>query len=394
MRQRPYRNWPVVGRHAPKFRARYQHGACAQIRAAESREHAGRSGANDDDVSHLGYSSPSLLRHLEADIVGDDRARSHRQLLGGYHAQSDEGDFVFPDRSQELLDELDGEKLPGAAAIAESERRVAGGIDYRACLTLNYGIHSAKRTVGQLRLAPVSDGEGFFVEGTLRQPRLPAFGLVIIHSRRRRFVAIRIELFRIAPVSGIHARFQVWGNDDAVRRAQKLPLSFHTGNAPSVGRDGSEQLHHKPIQGSERTAVRFVRFILHHPLEPRSNDWIALHWPQPRHDVVDRVAPLAQCNEVVEALKDDVLLAEILSQLSVLKPVVDKCPVCIGHLAVDDRLHADVKPILERLAQFAHAHIVVMDDLQCGERKSENGVKAGPELPDLLRDGIPRDSEM
>src|SRR5215831_14631298 len=56
MRQRPHRNWSVVGRHAAKFRARHQHGARAQIRAAESREHAGRSGANDDDVSHLVYS--------------------------------------------------------------------------------------------------------------------------------------------------------------------------------------------------------------------------------------------------------------------------------------------------------------------------------------------------
>src|SRR5215472_11743722 len=114
---------PSLAAMPPKFRARHQHGARAQIRTAESREHTGRSGANDDDVSHLGYSSPSLLRHLEADIVGDEGARSYGQLLGICHAQSDEGDFVFPDRSQELLDELHCEKLPGAATIAESETR-------------------------------------------------------------------------------------------------------------------------------------------------------------------------------------------------------------------------------------------------------------------------------
>src|SRR5215469_7709522 len=193
----------------------------------------------------------SLLRPLETDIVGDDGARSYGQLLGICHAQSDEGDFVFPDRSQELLEELHGEKLPGAAAIAESERRVAGCIDHRACLTVNYGIHSTKRTVGQLRLAPVSDCEGFFVEGTLRQSRLPAFGLVIIHSRRGRFVAIWIELFWIAPVPRVCARFQVWGNDEAVRRAQQLPLPFHRGNAAGIGGDCSEQLHHKPIEWSK-----------------------------------------------------------------------------------------------------------------------------------------------
>src|SRR6516164_6552416 len=59
----------------------------------------------------FGYSSQIGLARwrfcpLEADIVRDDRARPYGQFLRIGKAKLDELDPVFPDPSQELLDEL------------------------------------------------------------------------------------------------------------------------------------------------------------------------------------------------------------------------------------------------------------------------------------------------
>ena len=45
---------------------------------------------------------------------------------------------------------------------------------------------------------------------------------------------------------------------------------------------------------------------------------------QLQHDVVNRVAPLAERREIVEALEDDVLLPEILALAAVLRPVINE----------------------------------------------------------------------
>src|SRR5262249_707929 len=53
MGQGPHRNGSVVGGHAAKFTARYQHSACAQVRSTEGSEHTRGSSANNDEVDHL-----------------------------------------------------------------------------------------------------------------------------------------------------------------------------------------------------------------------------------------------------------------------------------------------------------------------------------------------------
>ena len=81
--------------------------------------------------------------------------------------------------------------------------------------------------------------------------------------------------------------------------------------------------------GVNATAVGLVRPILHRPLEPRPDVRVAVGRLQPRHHIVDHVAPLAERQEVVEALEDDVLPAEVLAQLAILQPVVDERPIGI-----------------------------------------------------------------
>ncbi len=84
---------------------------------------------------------------------------------------------------------------------------------------------------------------------------------------------------------------------------------------------------------------------------------------QARHDVVGHIAQLAECQEIVEALEDDVLPTEVRAQPAVLQPVVDERSIGIRDSPIDDGLHTAVNPLLERLARVAHTHVVVTDDL-------------------------------
>lgn len=61
MSERPHRNRSVIGSHASKCIAAYQHGARAQVRCPESRQRSRRSSAYHQHVCHRGARS---LRHL------------------------------------------------------------------------------------------------------------------------------------------------------------------------------------------------------------------------------------------------------------------------------------------------------------------------------------------
>src|SRR5215472_699632 len=63
--------------------------------------------------------------------------------------EANELDPVPPGVSQAILDELDGHHLAAAAAVAESERRVAGRVAYRVRRAVDHSVDSAECAVGQ-----------------------------------------------------------------------------------------------------------------------------------------------------------------------------------------------------------------------------------------------------
>jgi hypothetical protein len=70
--QGPYRNRSVVGRHPAEFPAGHNRRSRAQISGSESGQHASRSRANDDNVSHF---FSCCLPDAEA-LTSDQRLKS------------------------------------------------------------------------------------------------------------------------------------------------------------------------------------------------------------------------------------------------------------------------------------------------------------------------------
>src|SRR5437879_4297808 len=104
------------------------------------------------------YSPLRLARHCEGDVVVDDCSRSYWQSFGRLEVKQRERDPVIPGLSQHLH-ELHGEMLATAAAVAESERRVARRVTHRVRRPVDTAVHRAERAVRQLHIAPVFDGE-------------------------------------------------------------------------------------------------------------------------------------------------------------------------------------------------------------------------------------------
>ena len=75
---------------------------------------------------------------------------------------------------------------------------------------------------------------------------------------------------------------------------------------------------------------------------------------QSRHDTEDRVAPLAQRHEIVEALEDHVLLAEMRAVAGILKPVPNKSLLGMSNAPICDVVEPLVYPLLEEGEQRAH----------------------------------------
>src|SRR5215208_1042461 len=138
---------------------------CAQARAPlrHVRTGAGTSPARPSPTRGLyGVASP------ESNHVVDDGARPDchaRWLIEVELVKLNPG---CPGQAQERFDELHVEQLPGAAAVAEAERRVSGGVAYGVGRAVDHAIDGAKYAVGQLRPAAVLDGERRRREGAAR----------------------------------------------------------------------------------------------------------------------------------------------------------------------------------------------------------------------------------
>src|SRR5215813_3668406 len=112
--------------------------------------------------------------------------------------------------------------LPGAAAVAEAEWRIAGRVDHRVGNAVDLAIDGTKCRVGHFYIATVFDRKGFLGERTPCQPDLPDPGLIVSRTGWCRLVAIRIESVRVAPVPAVHACRQVGGGNAAELGAEQM----------------------------------------------------------------------------------------------------------------------------------------------------------------------------
>ena len=81
-------------------------------------------------------------------------------------------------------------------------------------------------------------------------------------------------------------------------------------------------------------------------VEGRAHSGVAAVLVEARHDAEDRIAPLAERHEIVEAFEDDVLLGEIFPVARVLEPVIGDGLVGVGDPAVLDVLEPLVDPLV------------------------------------------------
>jgi hypothetical protein len=115
-------------------------------------------------------------------------------------------------------------------------------------------------------------------------------------------------------------------------------------DAATVRRDHAEQFHDEQLQRRERRAAGPIEISAHGLLKGRPHGRIAAVFSEPRHDAENRVAPLAERDEIVEALKDDVLLAEVAAVAGILQPVPSHGLFRVFHLAGLDVADAFVDP--------------------------------------------------
>ena len=87
-------------------------------------------------------------------------------------------------------------------------------------------------------------------------------------------------------------------------------------------------------------------------------------------------------------------MGEMLSIPCVLEPVPGDGLVGIGGASALEILEPLVDPLLERVEQFAHLHVVLVDDLARRVAIGEHGVEALADLPHPGGDRIPLHAEM
>ena len=180
-------------------------------------------------------------------------------------------DVVPPHLAEYILDEVQRQEFAGAAAVAEAEGRVAGGVADRVgpcrrprrrrrqtrCWSAPPGGRRGRRTVpggkGQ-RASPTSFDLASSLSG----------------ARRRHLVAVRIELVRVGPVPGISARRQVGGDDQASPReaADRAAIARRSKGSPRWGRSCGTAPS-RTVERGEGAAVGLVGTVRHRLLEPR-----------------------------------------------------------------------------------------------------------------------------
>src|SRR4051812_14299720 len=101
-----------------------------------------------------------LAMSLERNVVVEDGSRIHGYLVWRLEVECHERELLVPHCLQKLLYEFHGEILPGTAAIAESERRIASRVAQRVRFAINYAVDRAKRAVGHFNIAPIFDSKG------------------------------------------------------------------------------------------------------------------------------------------------------------------------------------------------------------------------------------------
>lgn len=87
------------------------------------------------------------LSLLETYVIWDHCVRSNWQHLGVIIRESRKDDLFAPYLPQEILEEIHGKVLTGAAPIAKTKWRITGRVAYRVVLVLDTGVHGAKYTV-------------------------------------------------------------------------------------------------------------------------------------------------------------------------------------------------------------------------------------------------------
>ena len=119
-------------------------------------------------------------------------------------------------------------------------------------------------------------------------------------------------------------------------------------DAAAVRRDNAEQFHDKQLKRRKRRTVGVVKISAHRLLKRRPHGRIAAIFRQPRHDPENRIAPLAERDEIVEAFEYDVLLAEMTAVTGILQPVPGYGLFRVLDFAGLDVADAIVDPRLER----------------------------------------------
>ena len=318
-----------------------------------------------------------------------------------------EDDLVARHFAEKIREHVDRHLLAGAAPIAEAERREAGVVADRRRLPVRHREHGAEAAVGDAGLAPVADGKRCDVERATRQTDLLAFRLVDIGAGRHAEIAFRVEPVRLVPQPRVEARLgvgRVHVGMPLVRHAElgegraavegRRPRVGDRRNAAAVRRDHAEELHHQKLERRVGRAVRIVEVAAHRLLERRAHRRVAAVFVEARHDAEDRIAPLAQRHEIVEAFEDDVPLGEMLSVACVLQPIIGDGLVGVGDPAILDVVEPLVDPFRQERAQRSHGHVVFVHDLVQGIAIGEHRVEGLADRADLRRHGVALHAEM
>ena len=156
-------------------------------------------------------------------------------------------------------------------------------------------------------------------------------------------------------------------------------------NTSAVRCDRAEQLHHEHLERRVGRAVRGIRIPRHRLLERGANVGITAILAEARHDAEDRIAPLAERDEVMEAFKDNVLLAEMRAFPGILEPIPGDRPLRISDAPVRDIVQPLIDPGLKEIQERPHRHVVVVHDWLRRVAESKNGVEALADRADLRR---------
>src|SRR5437667_2698785 len=105
----------------------------------------------------------------EPNHVGDDGAWADRELGRVDEAEALEFDLALPHRLQEVSKHENSEPLTRAAAISETERRIAGMVTHWQWRAVNNSIYRAESAGLQRSLPAVLNLERFWVERAARK---------------------------------------------------------------------------------------------------------------------------------------------------------------------------------------------------------------------------------